>query len=207
MASCNRFGSSLRGRRCASTSIEMRPARSSTFRCLEMAGWLISKGSASSVTVASPVASRARMARRVGSARAAKVKLRRSEVCIAVWFHNCKVIYKDGNEPVKTFRNRETRQKRGPKTRKPGRSGLNALALGFGSRWPSGPSHAHRTTQGFFCHGLEALALEGALPLQVLANGDQLVVADALLEPRSIGLGAHQPCISHLNETRVRGHQ
>src|SRR5688572_21431773 len=72
----------------------MRPARSSTFRCLEMAGWLISNGSASSVTVASPVASRARMARRVGSARAAKVRSRRSEACITVHFHNVLVIYK-----------------------------------------------------------------------------------------------------------------
>ena len=37
-----------------------------------MAGWLIAKGAASSVTVASPAASRARMARRVGSASAAR---------------------------------------------------------------------------------------------------------------------------------------
>ena len=39
----------------------------STFRCLETPGRLMSKGSASSVTVASPWASRARIARRVGS--------------------------------------------------------------------------------------------------------------------------------------------
>src|SRR5512134_731426 len=93
-ASPSRFGSSLRGRRCASTSIEMRPARSSTFRCLEMAGWLISNGSASSVTVASPVASRARMARRVGSAKAAKVRSRGTEVCITVELYNVVVIYR-----------------------------------------------------------------------------------------------------------------
>src|SRR5690606_30179435 len=93
MASSNRLGSSLRGRRWASTSIEMRPARSSTFRCLEMAGWLISNGSASSVTVADPVASRARMARRVGSARAAKVRSRRSEACITLSFYKVAVIY------------------------------------------------------------------------------------------------------------------
>src|SRR5690348_18434025 len=43
-----------------------------------MAGMLISNGSASSVTEASPKASRGRMARRVGSASAAKVLLRRS---------------------------------------------------------------------------------------------------------------------------------
>src|SRR5687768_11728295 len=71
----------------------MRPARSSTLRCFEMAGWLISNGLASSVTVASPVASRARIARRVGSARAAKVRSRRSEACITVEFHKDMVIY------------------------------------------------------------------------------------------------------------------
>jgi len=53
-------------------------ARSSTLRCLETAGRLMANGSASSVTDVSPNASRARMARRVGSARAAKVVLRRS---------------------------------------------------------------------------------------------------------------------------------
>jgi hypothetical protein len=40
-------------------------------RCLEMAGMLISNGAASSVTEVSPEASRAGMARWVGSARAA----------------------------------------------------------------------------------------------------------------------------------------
>jgi hypothetical protein len=38
-----------------------------------MAGWLIANGADSSVTDAAPVASRARIARRVGSARAANV--------------------------------------------------------------------------------------------------------------------------------------
>ena len=38
-----------------------------------MAGWLIAKGCTSSVTVASPDASRANIALRVGSANAAKV--------------------------------------------------------------------------------------------------------------------------------------
>ena len=41
-----------------------------------MAGMLMSNGSASSVTVASPYDRRARIARRVGSARAANVALR-----------------------------------------------------------------------------------------------------------------------------------
>jgi hypothetical protein len=52
------------------------PARSSTLRCLETAGSLMSKGSARSMTVVSPKARRARIARRAGSARAAKVVLR-----------------------------------------------------------------------------------------------------------------------------------
>ena len=51
------------------------PARSSTRRCFETAGMLMSNGSASSVTEHSPDARRARIARRVGSARAANVVL------------------------------------------------------------------------------------------------------------------------------------
>ena len=62
----------------------MRPARCSTFRCFVTAGGVILKGSDNSVTVASPVDKRARMARRVGSARAANVALRGS-VCICIY--------------------------------------------------------------------------------------------------------------------------
>src|SRR5712664_3288326 len=69
---------SRQGRHCASRPRSIRPARSSTFRCFETAGRLISKGSASFRTEVSPEARRARIARRVGSARAAKVALRRS---------------------------------------------------------------------------------------------------------------------------------
>src|SRR5947207_11110934 len=58
----------------------MSPARSSTFRCFEIAGWLMRKGFASSITPASPPARRARIARRVGSASAAKVWSRRLAV-------------------------------------------------------------------------------------------------------------------------------
>src|SRR3974390_792076 len=50
----------------------MSPASSSTFRCWEIAGCVISNGSANSLTVASPLARRARSARRVGSAKAEK---------------------------------------------------------------------------------------------------------------------------------------
>ena len=62
-------------RRCPSRLLVIRPARSSTDRCLEMAGMVRSNGAASSPTVASPWARRSKMARRVGSASAAKVVL------------------------------------------------------------------------------------------------------------------------------------
>ena len=65
--------SSRHGRRWASRRRETSPARSSTLRCLEMAGWLMANGRASSVTVASPAVRRRRMARRVGSASAMNV--------------------------------------------------------------------------------------------------------------------------------------
>jgi hypothetical protein len=53
-----------------------RPADSSTRKCLETAGRDMAKGAAREVTVDSPRARRARMARRVGSERAAKVASR-----------------------------------------------------------------------------------------------------------------------------------
>jgi hypothetical protein len=56
----------------------MRPALSSTLRCFETAGSVMSNGFASSVTDASPDARRARIARLVGSAIAANVTLSRS---------------------------------------------------------------------------------------------------------------------------------
>src|SRR2546425_1532235 len=56
----------------------MSPARSSTCRCFETAGRLMSNGRATSVTDASPFDSRARIARLVGSASAPKVTLSRS---------------------------------------------------------------------------------------------------------------------------------
>ena len=49
---------------------EISPARSSTLRCREIAGWVTLNGAASSATVASPSESRVRIARRVGSASA-----------------------------------------------------------------------------------------------------------------------------------------
>src|ERR1700730_13185375 len=51
-------------------------ARSRTFRCREIAGREIVNGAANSLTVALPEASRATMARRVGSPSAAKIWLR-----------------------------------------------------------------------------------------------------------------------------------
>jgi YVTN family beta-propeller protein len=64
------------GLRCLSISRSTNPACSSTFRCLDTAGWLISNGAAISFTDASPAASRDRIARRVGSASAAKTASR-----------------------------------------------------------------------------------------------------------------------------------
>ena len=60
------------------------PARSSTATCLEIAGRVRSNGSASSPTVASPSASRSRMARLVGSAKAANVMLSGSADIVSV---------------------------------------------------------------------------------------------------------------------------
>ena len=66
---------SLQRRHCASGMRSIKPTRSSTERCLETAGWLIAKGSANSPAEASPSISRARIARRVGSARQEKTWL------------------------------------------------------------------------------------------------------------------------------------
>ena len=83
------------GRNWASRRREMRPLRSSTLRCLETAGSDMAKGAASSLTVASPRASRLTMARRVGSARAAKAaSSARRSVVMAVFNQrliNCQV--------------------------------------------------------------------------------------------------------------------
>lgn len=84
----------VRGRLCASRLRVTRPARSSTLRCLEIVGWRKSNGFMSSETSASPEARRLRMARRVGSASAAKTKLKRS-VCISIatWLYFHMAIY------------------------------------------------------------------------------------------------------------------
>ena len=76
---------SLQGRLVPSTRRKISPAPSSTFRCRETAGWLIANGFASSSTVASPCASRARIARRVGSASAEKAA---SRVSITNYLYN-----------------------------------------------------------------------------------------------------------------------
>src|SRR5256885_616647 len=83
-----------RGRRCASCPADTRPARSSTLRCFEIAGWLIANGRASSLTDVSPRARRARIARRVGSARAVKTASSRDEafIFITAWLDNLQVM-------------------------------------------------------------------------------------------------------------------
>lgn len=64
------------GRHWASRLRLINPVRSKTFRCLVIDGAAIENGSESSLTVVSPSARRARIARRVGSDRAANVSLR-----------------------------------------------------------------------------------------------------------------------------------
>src|SRR5262249_42960373 len=75
-----RCGLRRQGRRCASRPCTMSPAFCSTLMCFETPGRLICSGLASVFTVASPPASFSRIARRVGSASAASVALRRSVV-------------------------------------------------------------------------------------------------------------------------------
>ncbi len=79
------LASSAHGRYWASRPRTTRPACSSTLMCLEIVGRDMSNGAASSLTVAAPPARRARIARRVVFARAAKVSLRRwSSVSVCV---------------------------------------------------------------------------------------------------------------------------
>jgi len=63
---------------------------------------------------------------------------------------------------------------------KPGRRKLNAIGLDCGSHWAPGTTRARGAAQRLFRHSLKAFASKGALVLQVLANGNQLVIADAL---------------------------
>ncbi len=62
-----------------------RPARSSTRRCLEMAGSETLNGSANPITDEGPRASRASMARRVGSDRAEKVASSAASLYLTIW--------------------------------------------------------------------------------------------------------------------------
>src|SRR5580658_2263928 len=73
------------------------PAVSRTFRCREIAGCVISNGSASSITVASPLANRARIDRRVGSERAANTP---SSCCITSMLYNYIVIFNTSRSVV-----------------------------------------------------------------------------------------------------------
>ena len=73
----------------------MSPAFSRTRRCFETAGKDMSKGLANSVTVAPPWANLANMARRVGSERAEKVRLREGTLLLTIWLN------------ISTFRERD----------------------------------------------------------------------------------------------------
>ena len=69
------------------------------------------------------------------------------------------------------------------------------------------PAQAYVSAKRLFCHGLKAVASSGSLLLQMLANGDQLVIADALLEPHPAGFGAYLWRISQRDEAGVGSHQ
>ena len=76
----------------------MRPASESTLRCFKTAGSDISNGSASSLTESALLASNcARSARRVGSARAAKVRSSSAALYLTIWLSY------GGQEEVSTF--------------------------------------------------------------------------------------------------------
>src|SRR5713226_1469286 len=128
---------SRQGRHCASRPRSIKPARARTFRCLETAGRLMSKGSASSWTEVSPDASRARIARRVGSARAAKMVLRRSgdtRVPVSVF-----------NELVKyTTKETLSRSQTRSSAAVSGRPHALVRRLFFTARLVSDPAHAER---------------------------------------------------------------
>ncbi len=98
LASCSGLASIRAGRRWASRPRRISPARSSTFRCLEIAGWLMAKGSASSATEASPVANRAedRPAGGVGQGREGGVEL----LFITHGFQNYSVIFRPSSPPL-----------------------------------------------------------------------------------------------------------
>jgi hypothetical protein len=66
---------------------------------------------------------------------------------------------------------------------KPGRRKLNALLPNVRAPRPSRTAQAYRAAERLFRHGLETFAPKGAFLLQMLADGDQLIVADALFEP------------------------
>ena len=65
----------------------IRPASSSTARCFRIAGKVTPKGAASSLTLRPPVSSlsRARIARRVGSASAEKVRVSVASSYFTIW--------------------------------------------------------------------------------------------------------------------------
>jgi hypothetical protein len=74
-------------------------------RCLEIVGWLRANGFMSSDTSASPDARRARIARLVGSASAAKARLRRSACAfIPMWIYCQVAIYTSRLKRTKSAR-------------------------------------------------------------------------------------------------------
>src|ERR1700730_14380608 len=99
-----------RGRFVPSAQRTTSRAFSSTFRCWEIAGCVISKGADSSITVASPLARRARIARRVGSAKAEKAAARFTFLFISLSLYKLLLIYCQGQNFAVTSQANRTRE-------------------------------------------------------------------------------------------------
>src|SRR6185312_3678136 len=83
----------------------------------------------------------------------------------------------------------------------------NASWPGAPAPRPSRTAPAHWAAEGLFRHGLKAFASKGAFLLHMPADGRQLVAADALLEPRGVGLRTLRRRTSHRHEAGVGCHE
>jgi hypothetical protein len=72
---------------------------------------------------------------------------------------------------------------------------------------PPGPAQADGAAKCFFRPSLKAFASQGALLLQVFANGDQLAITDALVSLLPVRNGANRQRIPHRDEAAAWRHQ
>jgi hypothetical protein len=98
---------------CASRLRLIKPARSRTLRCFVMEGAVIENGLASSFTHNSPRERRARIARLVGSERAANVELSWSGTYLTTWLISHTAKYLHRRDCVKQKLKRKSRSKTG----------------------------------------------------------------------------------------------